>query len=144
MVITIIILATLLAAAAVIIFCLWQVLKNTYLKIYLAENVIEHKPLSRLTKAYNDVYYPANVIAKLEFGSPQEMKLIDFSLYDKYKIIGFTIYVKETLEEYYGDIIAELDEVDDDIIEELTKPVLLKNKLVFEISEGNWTWKSAE
>ena len=144
MVITIIILATLLAAAAVIIFCLWQVLKNTYLKIYLTENMIEHKPPLRLTKAYNDVYYPANVIAKLEFGSPQEMKLIDFSMYDKYKIIGFTIYVKETLEEYYGDIIAELDEIDDDIIEELTKPILLKNKIVFEVSEGNWTWKSAE
>lgn len=106
--------------------------------------MMERKPQIRAMKAYNNVYYPANIIAKLEFGSPHEMKLIDFSMYDKYKIIGFTIYTKETLEEYYGDIINELNEINDDIIEELVKPVLLKNKLVFEVSEGNWTWKSAD
>jgi hypothetical protein len=72
------------------------------------------------------------------------MKVIDFSMYDKYKIISMTIYTTDTLEEYYGDIIGELKEIDEELIEELTKPVLLKNKIVFEISEGNWTWKSPD
>jgi hypothetical protein len=143
MIIAIIILGVLLAVAAAIIFCLWQVLKNTYLNTYLAENALEHKTLS-LKKAYNDVYYPAHVLAKIEFGSPQEMKVVDFSMYDKYKLVGLTVYTTDTLEDYYGDVITELDGLDEDLLDELTKPVLLKNKVVFEISEGNWTWKSAE
>lgn len=143
MVVVLIILGVLLAVAAAIIFCLWKVLKNTYLETYLTENMIECKP-RHITKAYNEVYYPANVIAKIEFGSPHEMKAADFSLYQKYKIVGITIFTQETLEDYYGDVIKELAELDEDLIEELTKPVLLKNKLVFEISEGNWTWKSPD
>ena len=81
MTIVLIILGVLLAVAAAIIFCLWQVLKNTYLNTYLAENALEHKTLS-LNKAYNGVYYPAHVLAKIKFGSPQEMKVVDFSMYD--------------------------------------------------------------
>ena len=72
------------------------------------------------------------------------MKVVDFSMYDKYKLVGITIYTKDTLEDYYGDVITELEELDEDLIEELTKPVLLKNKMVFEIEEGNWTWKSPD
>ena len=143
MTIVLIILGVLLAVAAAIIFCLWQVLKNTYLNTYLAENMESRKSFS-IKKAYNGVYYPAHVLAKIEFGSPQEMKVIDFSMYDKYKIIAMTIYTTETLEEYYGDMIGELKEIDEELLEELTKPVLLKNKIVFEISEGNWTWKSPD
>lgn len=143
MIIVLIILGVLLAVAAAIIFCLWQVLKNTYLNTYLAENALEYKTLS-LKKAYNDVYYPAHVLAKIEFGSPQEMKVVDFSMYDKYKLVGLTVYTTDTLEDYYGDIITELEGLDEDLLDELTKPALLKNKVVFEISEGNWTWKSAE
>lgn len=143
MVVVLIILGVLLAVAAAIIFCFWKVLKNTYLEPYLAENMIERKPM-HITKAYNGVYYPANVIAKIEFGSPHKMKVADFSLYQKYKIVGITIFTQETLEDYYGDVIKELAELDEDLVEELTKPVLLKNKLVFEISEGNWTWKSPD
>jgi hypothetical protein len=143
MTIVLIIFGVLLAVAAAIIFCLWRVLKNTYLNIYLAENAMEHKTLS-LKKAYNDIYYPANVLAKIEFGSPQETKVVDFSMYDKYKLVGITVYTTDTLEDYYGDVIAELEGLDEDLLDELTKPVLLKNKVVFEISEGNWTWKSAE
>lgn len=143
MTIVLIILGVLLAVAAAIIFCLWQVLKNTYLNTYLAENMVERKSLS-IKKAYNGVYYPAHVLAKIEFGSPQEMKVVDFSMYDKYKLVGITIYTTDTLEDYYGDVITELEELDEDLIEELTKPVLLKNKMVFEIEEGNWTWKSPD
>jgi hypothetical protein len=55
-----------------------------------------------------------------------------------------TIYTTDTLEEYYGDMIGELKEIDEELLKELTKPVLLKNKIVFEISEGNWTWKSPD
>jgi hypothetical protein len=137
------ILGILLAVAAAIIFCLCKVLKNTYLDIYLAENMVERKSLS-IKKAYNDKYYPAHVLAKIEFGSPQETKVVDFSMYDKYKLVGITIYTTDKLEDYYGEVIAELEELDEDLIEELTKPVLLKNKVVFEIEEGNWTWKSPD
>lgn len=141
MIVAIIILSILLAGAAALIFCLWQVLKNTYLNTYLAETTIERKPM-HLAKAYNGVYYPAHVIAKIEFGSPHEMKIADFSMYDKYKIVGMTIYTKETLEDYYGaDLMKEISEIDEDLIEELTKPVLMKDKLVFETSEGCWSWK---
>ena len=143
MIVVLIILGILLAVAAAIIFCLWQVLKNTYLNIYLAENTMEHK-LKSVKKAYNGIYYPANIVAKIEFGSPHEMKIVDFSLYDKYKLVGITIYTKETLEEYYGDIIHELQEIDEELVDELKKPALLKNKVVFEIEEGNWTWKSQD
>ncbi len=144
MTIVLIILCVLLAVAAASIFCLWQVLKNTYLNIYLAENMGERKLFS-IKKAYNGIYYPAHVLAKIEFGSPQEMKAVDFSMYDKYKLVGITIYTTDTLEEYYGDdVIAELKEFDEDLVEKLTKPVLLKNKVVFEIEEGNWTWKSPD
>ena len=62
----------------------------------------------------------------------------------KYKIVVMTIYTTDTLEDYYGDVITELEELDEDLVEELTKPVLLKNKMVFEIEEGNWTWKSPD
>ena len=72
------------------------------------------------------------------------MKVVDFSMYDKYKLVGMTIYTTDTLEDYYGDVITELEELDEDLVEELTKPVLLKNKMVFEIEEGNWTWKSPD
>ena len=143
MTIVLIILGVLLAVAAAIIFYLWQVLKNTYLNTYLAENTVERKSFS-VKKAYNGVYYPAHVLAKLEFGSPQEIKVVDFSMYEKYKIVGITIYTTETLEEYYGDVINELSEIDEELLDELIKPVLLKNKVVFEISEGNWTWKSPD
>ena len=68
----------------------------------------------------------------------------DFSMYDKYKLVGITIYTTDKLEDYYGEVIAELKELDEDLIEELTKPVLLKNKVIFEIEEGNWTWKSPD
>ena len=40
-----------------------------------------------------------------------------------------------------GDVIKELKEIDEDLVEELTKPILMKNKLVFETSEGCWSWK---
>lgn len=143
MIVAVIVLGILLAVAAAFIFCLWQVLKNTYLNTYLAENMVECKTFS-FKKAYNDVYYSAHVLARIEFGSPQEMKVVDFSMYDKYKLVGITIYTTDTLEDYYGDAITELEELDEDLVEELTKPVLLKNKVVFEISEGNWTWKSPD
>lgn len=138
MIIALIILGCLLAVATAVIFCLWQVLKNTYLATYLTENTTERKSLS-LKKAYNGVYYPAHILAKIEFGSPHEMKIVDFSLYEKYKIVGFTVYTKDTMEQYY-----DIDDIDDDLLEELAKPVLIKNKVIFEVSEGNWTWKSVE
>lgn len=155
----IIVLSVLLAVAAAIIFCLCRVLKNTYLNIYPVENMVERKSFS-IKKAYNGIYYPAHILAQIEFGSPQEMKIVDFSMYNKYKVVGITVYTTDALEDYYGDVVTELEELNKDLtdeldkdlidelikdlIDELTKPVLLKNKIIFEIEEGNWTWKSPD
>ena len=146
MIIAIIILGVLLAVAAAIIFCLYRVLKNTFLMTEGLLNVVEGKQLPQsLRKAYNDVYYPATIIAKINFDSEWEGQVTDFSLYDKYKIVGLTIMTKESAAEYYGmGLIYELEEIGDEALAALNDPVIMKNKLVFEISEGVWAWKSPD
>ena len=52
---------------------------------------------------------------------------------------------KESAAEYYGmDIVSELEEIGEEAVAALTEPVIMKNKLVFEISEGVWAWKSPD
>ena len=95
--------------------------------------------------AYNDKYNPATIIAQLKFSAEWEGQITDFSLYDKYKIVGITIMSKESKEKYYGeDLIAELEEIGEDAVAQLTEPVIMKNKIIYEVSEGVWAWKSAE
>ena len=143
MIIAIIILGVLLAAATAIIFCLSKVLKNTFLMTEGLFDIIEGKQPTQLKKAYNGVYYPATIIAKINFNSEWEGQVTDFSLYDKYKIVGLTIMTKESVEEYYGaELVKELGEIGDEALAALTDPVVLKNKVVYEASEGIWSWKS--
>ena len=146
MIIAIIILGVLLAVAAAIIFCLYRVLKNTFLMTEGLLNVVEGKQLPQsLRKAYNGVYYPATIIAKINFDADWEGQITDFSMYDKYKIVGLTIMTKESAAEYYGmNIVSELEEIGEEALAALTEPVIMKNKLVFEISEGVWAWKSPD
>ena len=146
MIIAIIILGVLLAVAAAIIFCLYRVLKNTFSMTEELLNIVEGKQLPQFSrKAYNDVYYPATIIAKINFNAEWEGQITDFSMYDKYKIVGLTIMTKESAAEYYGmDIVSELEEIGEEALAALNEPVIMKNKLVFEISEGIWAWKSPD
>ena len=145
MIIAIIILGVLLAVAAAVIFCLWRVLKNTFSITDNLLDMVENKQPRALRKAYNGVYYPATIIAKINFNAEWEGQVTDFSMYDKYKIVGLTIMTKESAAEYYGaELVSELEEIGEEALAALNEPVIMKNKLVFEISEGVWAWKSAE
>ena len=138
----IIALIMLLVVAAAIIFCLLKVLKNTFGMVEGLSDLVNGKMPRSIRKAYNDKYYPATVIAKVLFDCAQEGKIADFSLYEKYKIVGITIMTKNSMSDYYG--VEFLEELDEETLEDLTKPVIIKNTLVYEVTEGDWLWKSAE
>lgn len=133
----IIIMGVLLAVETALIFWLFWVLKNTFSMTDGLMDMIEGKMPSNLKKAYNDKYYPAIVIAKVIFDCENEGKIVDFSMYEKYKIVGFTIMTTDSMERFYG--VAAQDE---EMLEEINKPVIIKNALVYEVSEGVWMWKS--
>ena len=141
MIIAIIILSVLFVASLAIIFWLYQVLKNTFSITEDMMDMIENKVPRSLRTAYDGKYYPATAIVKMEFGSPHEMVITDFSLYDSKKIVGFTIYTTDSIKKFYSLNPEELEEED---IEILTQPVMLKNVVVYAPAEGLWTWKSAE
>ena len=144
MIITII-LGVLLAVAAAIIFCLVKVLKNTFLMTEGLLDIIDGKQPGALKKAYNGVYYPATIIAQIKYNSEWEGQITDFSLYDKYKIVGLTIMTKESVAEYFGsEMMGAFEEIGEAALAQIYEPVIMKNKLVFEIAEGVWSWKSAQ
>ena len=144
MIITII-LGVLLAVAAAIIFCLVKVLKNTFLMTEGLLDIIDGKQPGALKKAYNGVYYPATIIAQIKYNSEWEGQITDFSLYDKYKIVGLTIMTKESAAEYFGsEMMGAFEEIGEAALAQIYEPVIMKNKLVFEIAEGVWSWKSAQ
>lgn len=142
MAIAIIILATLLLGAVAFIFWLLQALKNTLETTDGLVQLLEGKTPKQLKKAYNDKYYPAAVVAKIIFNSPNEGKIVDFSMYEKYKLVGFTILTQDSPEKYYDKDL--LDSLDDETKQELGTPVLIKKALVYEVTEGNWLWKLAD
>jgi hypothetical protein len=145
MIIAIIILGVLLAAATAIIFWLWKVLKNTCDITFSLIDTIENKQPRSLRKAYNDKYYPATLIAQVKFDADWEGTITDFSMYETQKIVGFTVMTKESAQEYYGaDLYDEMAEIGEEALAQLTEPIIMKNKLVYEVSEGVWAWKSAE
>lgn len=142
MAIVIAILAVLLLGAAAFIFWLMQVLKNTF---SITENLIDMaqgKSPRAMKEAYDGKYYPATVLAQVKFDQPHEGKVVDWSLYEDKKIIGFIMLTTDKIEDYYGkDFIEMLEEED---LEELTKPVIIKNALVYAVREGDWFWKSTQ
>ena len=137
-IIIIIILATLLAAATAFIFWLLKVLKNTLDMSDGLVQLLDGKTPKQLRTAYNNKYYPATVIAKVEYNQTWEGRVVDLSLYDKYKIAGFIIYTKESPQDYYG---PEYNKLSEDEIEYLLEPIIIKNVLIYEIQEGDWMWK---
>lgn len=145
MIVAIIILGVLLAAATAIIFCLWKVLKNTCDITFSLIDTIENKQPRSLRKAYNDKYYPATLVAQVKFGADWEGTITDFSMYETHKLVGFTVMTKESVQEYYGaSLYNEMAEIGEEALAQLTEPIIMKNKLVYEVSEGVWAWKSAE
>ena len=139
--IAIIILSALLLAAVAIIFCLSKVLKNTLEVVEGLIDLSENKTPRKLKTAYDGKYYPATVIARMEFDAPAEMTITDFSMYDDKHLVGFTIYTTDSASKYYGEALEELTE---DEIELLEKPVIFKNVEVYAPMEGMWTWRQRE
>lgn len=139
--IAIIILSALLLAAVAIIFCLSKVLKNTLEVVEGLIDLSENRTPRKLKTAYDGKYYPATVIARMEFNAPAEMTITDFSMYDDKHLVGFTIYTTDSVSKYYGEALEELTE---DEIELLEKPVIFKNVEVYAPMEGMWTWRQRE
>lgn len=137
MVAAIYVLSALLIAAVAFIFWLCQVLKNTFGVTESLIDLLKNKTPRKLKEAYDGVYYPATVIAQIEFNAQSEMVITDFSLYDEKQIVGFTIYTPESIEQYYG--VNVIDSVTEDF---LHKPTVFKDVLVYAPQEGVWTWKS--
>ena len=137
----IVILSILLLAAAAIIFCISKALKNTLEILEGFIDLSENRTPRKLKEPYDGKYYPATVIARMEFDAPAEMTITDFSLYDDKRLVGFTIYTTKSAKMYYGDA---LDELTEDELALLEKPTIFKNVLVYAPMEGFWTWKSQE
>ena len=151
MLITIIILSIILVVSAAIIFCLWQVLKDTF---FVMENNLDELNTIKQT-AYNNVYLPATVVTQILFEQPHEQKLVDFSTYEKYKIVYFAYYTTEKQTEYITD--EQIDakylakdknykKEDLELLRNATRkrlflPQIYKNQLVYETSEGKWCFK---
>ena len=108
--IAIIILSALLLAAVAIIFCLSKVLKNTLEVVEGLIDLSENRTPRKLKTAYDGKYYPATVIARMEFDAPAEMTITDFSMYDDKHLVGFTIYTTDSASKYYGEALEELTE----------------------------------
>ena len=142
MIVAIVILSILLVGAAVFIFWLLQVLKNTFDIVEQAMDMAQGKTPQKYKTAYDGKYYPATVISQVKFDCDEEMIITDFSMYEEKKIVGFTVCTKETIREYIG---AAADDLPDDLLEEtFATPTIFKNVIVYAPMEGMWTWKSQE
>lgn len=143
MIAAIIILGLVVAAETLFIFWLLGVLKNTFDIVSDMADFAQGKTPRSFKEAYDGKYYPGTVIAQIKFGSPQEMTITDFSMYESKKVVGFTICTTETVREYYG---AAVEDMSDEELEQMfdDKPAIFKNVVVFAPREGLWTWKSAE
>ena len=142
MIVAIVILSILLVGAAVFIFWLLQVLKNTFDIIEQAMDMAQGKTPQKYKTAYDGKYYPATVISQVKFDCDEEMIVTDFSMYEEKKIVGFTVCTKETIREYIG---AAANDLPDDLLEEtFATPTIFKNVIVYAPMEGMWTWKSQE
>ena len=142
MIVAIVILSILLVGAAVFIFWLLQVLKNTFDIVGQAMDMAQGKTPQKYKTAYDGKYYPATVISQVKFDCDEEMIITDFSMYEEKKIVGFTVCTKETIREYIG---AAADDLPDDLLEEtFATPTIFKNVIVYAPMEGMWTWKSQE
>ena len=134
MVAAIIILSLLVLAETLFIFWLFEVLKNTFEIVQDLSDMANGKIPKDYKKAYDGKYYPATVVATIQFESPQKMTVTDFSMYENKKIVGFTIYTNETMKDYLG------EDADDG---EKSKTAIFKDVIVYSPIEGVWTWKQS-
>ena len=120
-----------LAIAAIIIFSLWEVLKNTLQKLYTIyqenEEVLElRNALDNFENsvAYDGEYYPGHLLLSVERNDEDDslIQIMDFSYYENYKIMGCAIKCNRLEEEQYGEY-------------------QIPGVVVFQPMEGVWTWK---
>lgn len=138
----IIILSLLVMAETLLIFWLFGVLKNTFNIVQDLSDMAKGKIPKGYKEAYDGKYYPATVLAKIIFESPQNMTITDFSMYESKRIVGFTIYTNETIREYYGDAANEIS--DEELKERFQdKTAIFKDVIVYSPIEGVWTWKQS-
>ena len=160
MVVALIAISVLLALSVAYIFCLRWVLKNTLDMV----NILLDPETKSASKAYNDKYYDATVIVSVLYNQPNMGKIVDLSLFEEKKIASFTILTTESFEDAFtkDELIKAAQEhlpeeiTDEDdrtaIIEQylpiarkqLMKPMIIKNAQIYEVWEGEWTWKSQE
>lgn len=136
----IIILSLLVMAETLLIFWLFGVLKNTFDIVQDLSDMTKGKIPKGYKEAYDGKYYPATVLAKIVFGSPQPMTITDFSQYEEKKVVGFTIFTTETVREYYGEDAEDFS--DEELAQIISdKPVIFRDVVVYSPMEGVWTWK---
>ena len=120
-----------LAIAAIIIFFLWEVLKNTLQKLYAIyqenEEILElRNALDNFENnvAYDGEYYPGHLLLSVERNNEDDslIQIMDFSYYENYKIMGCVIKCNRLEEEQYGEY-------------------QIPGVVVFQPMEGVWTWK---
>lgn len=145
MTVVIIIMGVVIAGLSALIFLLWQVLKNTLSALESIADIKSGKTPAKLKEAYDGQYYPATVIAQIQFDAPQQMTVADFSRYDmesRKGLVGFFICTQQSAADYYGDEIEMLEE--DEANELFGRPAIFKDVLVYAPMEGMWTWKSED
>lgn len=159
MVAALIIVSVLLALAVAYIFCLHWVLKNT---LDMVDRLLDLEAKSP-GKAYNDKYYDATIIVNMLYNQPNMGKIVDLSLFEEKKIASFTILTTESFEDAFTKeelIKAAQEQLPEEITDEderaaiieqylpiarkqLMKPLIIKDAQIYEVWEGEWTWKSA-
>lgn len=111
-----------------------EFLKNTYDKLAKAHNLILSWDCLKNEKAYDNKYYPCNLILQMKYECEKDMFITDFSQYEKKKIIGITVFNKE---EYPAKEFQELGLER----QEVEEPLILNNVIVYSPQEGIWKWK---
>lgn len=160
MVVALVIVSVLLVLAVAYIFCLRWMLKNT---LDMVEALLNQE--SRDTsKAYNDKYYEATVVANIVYDQSSPGKIVDLSQYEDKKIAYFTILSTDSFEEFFTTeelIEAAQEQIPEEITDEderaaiieqylpiarkhLAAPIVIKDALIYEVWEGEWTWKSSQ
>lgn len=160
MVVALIVVSVLLTLAVAYIFCLRWMLKNT---LDMVDALLDPESKNP-SKAYNDKYYDATVIVNMLYNQPNTGKIVDLSLFEEKKIASFTILTTESFEDAFTEdelIKAAQEHIPEEITDEderaaiieqylpiarkqLMKPIIIKNAQIYEIWEGEWTWRSQE
>lgn len=131
-----IILGVALILAALAIFGLWRVLKNTCIILKQMLTLDEIDKALKSDEAYDGKYYPGHALVTLKYGYDCEgdMCIADFSQYEDKGLIAIWIMTSEPFPE-------ALYESQGITRQEAERPHLFPNVTVFQPMEGFWKWK---